>query len=147
MVIWGGRVDDGVNPAGGRYNPATDTWTPVSTTIDKFGFASRRNHTAVWTGTEMIVFGGEEDKGDALQGVGIRYRPSDDSWAQCSPVGAPSPRLDHAAVWTGKEMIIWGGTKQLLGTERVDGARYDPATDEWKPMSVENASGDAGVAA
>ena len=40
---------------GGRYNPSTDSWTATSTTNAP---AARAHHTAVWTGSEMIVWGG-----------------------------------------------------------------------------------------
>ena len=40
---------------GGRYNPSTDSWTATSTTNAPDG---RYGHTAVWTGSEMIVWGG-----------------------------------------------------------------------------------------
>ena len=43
---------------GGRYNPGTDTWTATSTTNAP---AARAFHTAVWTGSEMIVWGGYDD--------------------------------------------------------------------------------------
>jgi hypothetical protein len=37
--------------SGGRYNPATDSWKPVST----IGIpAARMFHTAVWTGSEIL---------------------------------------------------------------------------------------------
>ena len=39
---------------GGRYNPSTDSWTATSTTNAPSG---RVGHTAVWTGSEMIVWG------------------------------------------------------------------------------------------
>ena len=32
MVIWGGRSESNYRITGGRYDPATDTWTPTSTT-------------------------------------------------------------------------------------------------------------------
>ena len=41
---------------GGRYDPATDSWTATSTTSAP---AARYYHTAVWTGSEMIVWGGD----------------------------------------------------------------------------------------
>ena len=41
--------------SGGRYNPSTDSWTATSTTDAP---AARAGHTAVWTGSEMIVWGG-----------------------------------------------------------------------------------------
>src|SRR5262249_41278168 len=43
-------------------------------------------------------------------------------------------RASHTAVWTGSEMIVWGGggTAGLLAT----GGRYTPATDSWAPTSM-----------
>src|SRR5204862_8106325 len=40
---------------GGRYNPSTDSWTATSTTNAPAG---RDSHVAVWTDSEMIVWGG-----------------------------------------------------------------------------------------
>jgi hypothetical protein len=33
----------------------------------------------------------------------------DDTWDPTSLINAPTARLDHTAVWTGSEMIVWGG--------------------------------------
>ena len=50
-----------------------------------------------------------------------------------STIGAPSARAEHAAVWTGTDMIVWGGVgtgdnnSPYFGT----GGRYNPATDSW----------------
>ena len=57
-----GRIDDGsyLN-TGGRYNPSTDSWTATSTTGAP---AARTYHTAVWTGSEMIVWGGADGSSD-----------------------------------------------------------------------------------
>ena len=56
MIVWGGYTSNGnrVND-GGRYNPASNTWTSVSLTNAP---AARNSHTAVWTGTEMLIWGG-----------------------------------------------------------------------------------------
>jgi len=58
MLVWGG-YRDGVHPTtvGGRYNPATNTWLPMSIRPDA-PYPVPIFHTAVWTGTEMIVWGG-----------------------------------------------------------------------------------------
>src|SRR4030095_17242858 len=32
-----------------------------------------------------------------------------DTWTAIQSAGAPSPREAHTAVWTGAEMIVWGG--------------------------------------
>ena len=55
MIVWGGLGTNYLND-GGRYNPTTDTWTAMSTNGAPGG---RIYHTAVWTGSEMIVWGGE----------------------------------------------------------------------------------------
>src|SRR5881392_1267560 len=89
---------------------------------------ARAAHSAVWTGREMIVWGGGID-GQFLN-TGARYVPATDIWRTTSPYGAPSPRWFHAAVWTGQEMIIWGGRPNFYGNDNLsDGARYDPTTD------------------
>ena len=102
MIVWGGF--DGANlNTGGRYNPSTDSWTATSTTNAP---AARDDHTAVWTGSEMIVWGGGDTA--ASLNTGGRYNPSTDTWTATSTTNAPAAR-SHTAVWTGSEMIVWGG--------------------------------------
>lgn len=93
--------------------------------------------SAVWTGSEFIVFGGGHgDKVDnTLSAAGVAYDPDRRAWRTI----APSPlgqRARHVAVWTGREMLVWGGTARHHGVgDLVDGARYDPVTDRWRPMA------------
>ena len=120
---------------GGRYNPSTDSWTATSTTNAP---AVRSHHTAVWTGSEMIVWGGNDDDGELNSGG--RYNPNTDSWTATSTTNAPTARASHTAVWTGSEMIVWGGylfdgTNHYLNT----GGRYNPGTDSWTATSTTNA--------
>jgi len=84
-----------------------DTWTNTSTAHAPL---HRRSHTAVWTGTEMIVWGGCSDFfcNNPLN-TGGRYNPTTDSWTATSTTNAPAARFDHTTVWTGSEMIVWGG--------------------------------------
>jgi hypothetical protein len=55
---------------GGRYNPGTDSWTPTSTTDAPL---SREDHTAVWTGSQMIVWGGWDGNSRPTDRSGGRY--------------------------------------------------------------------------
>ena len=55
MIVWGVIVDPSPSNTGGRYNPASNSW--LATTLVKDPTTLAR-HRAVWTGTEMIVFGG-----------------------------------------------------------------------------------------
>ena len=148
MIVWGGLADNGTLNDGARYNPATDTWRRIAPSP----LAARFEPTAVWTGTEMIVFGGVliTDKWRSY-GDGARYNPATDTWTLLNPQGAPSSRTVHSAVWTGKEMLIWGGRflnhPPELGYP-VAGASYDPATDSWTPIpTLGSPEGRAGHAA
>src|SRR6266567_3206094 len=85
--------------------PCTDdTWTATTTSNVP---SARDAHTAVWTGSEMIVWGGFEPFSSF--NTGGRYNPSTDSWTATSLTNAPTARYAHTAVWTGSEMIVWGG--------------------------------------
>jgi N-acetylneuraminic acid mutarotase len=147
MLVWGGYTDshaiysgahaDGQLNSGGRYDPAKDSWRPITTQ----GAPSRRSaHAAVWTGREMIIWGG----GDATKALndGARYDPEADTWTPLNTKGAPCPRIAAVAVWTGQEMLVWGGCARDIDARAAhfeDGARYNPRTDCWLPMSSQGA--------
>ncbi len=146
MVIWGG--DNGSSIAknsGARYDPANDAWTQIATTGAP---SARSQQTAVWTGSEMIVWGGFTGA-SAFEtlGDGARYDPLSDSWTPVSAVDQPSPRVRHTAIWTGTEMIVWGGFFCLgcANGELGTGARYDPGTNTWTPISTVNAPAARGL--
>ncbi len=138
MIVWGGTGLFGnsireVN-TGGRYDSATDAWSPTSSGANVP--AARSQHTAVWTGTEMIVWGGSSASGSLLD-TGGRYSPSADTWSPTSTgTDVPTARSWHTAVWTGTEMIVWGGSSSHLGDALNTGGRYSPSTDTWSPSST-----------
>jgi hypothetical protein len=110
-----------------------DNWTP--TTIVNAPTA-REGHSAVWTGSEMIVWGGANFSTPPNTNTGSRYNPATDSWTATSIVNAPDARWRHSTVWTGIEIIVWGGggNNLILNT----GGRYNPITDSWAATSTTN---------
>src|SRR6266496_3698203 len=113
--------------------PCTDdTWAATSTTNAPL---PRQFHTAVWTGSEMIIWGGFYNVG--YVNTGGRYNPDTNSWAATSITNAPSARYNHTAVWTDSEMIVWGGYgyEGWLNT----GGRYNASTHTWTVTSTNNA--------
>jgi len=134
MIVWGGfDGSTGDLDSGGRYDPVMDRWRPVSMVA---GPQARSEHSAVWAGDRMIVWGGNVFfTGDAY-GDGFSYDPAADRWAPISAANAPSPRFGHSAIWTGREMVVWGGAG--LDIEQT-GGRYDPSLDRWSPVSTQDA--------
>jgi N-acetylneuraminic acid mutarotase len=93
----------------------------------------RDGETAVWTGGEIIVWGGYA--GGYLQGGG-RYNPLANTWTALPTNGAPIARAYHTAVWTSSEMIVWGGVGATLLN---DGGRYNPAANSWTALPTNSA--------
>jgi hypothetical protein len=123
MVVWGGYNGSYLN-TGSEYDPSTDSWVSTTTTGAP---AAREVHTAAWTGSEMIVWGGNGNSG--YLNTGGRYNPSTNTWLAITTTRVPAARALHTAVWTGNEMIVWGGdgNSGYLTT----GGRYNPSTDTW----------------
>jgi len=146
IVIWGGTVFVGgsddfeyVND-GAAYNPTTDSWRSVPSSPIK----GRWQHTAVWTGDTMIIWGGaatDQDR-DALAD-GAAYNPETNTWTTIPP-GPLDPRNEHAGLWTDQGMIIWGGHVRTSGSswrQYADGAIYDSATETWTLIDPAPATG------
>ena len=81
-----------------------DTWTDMSGADLP---VPRTSHTAVWTGSELILWGGWGPGPFGSLKTGGRYDPATDTWKQTSTNSAPGYRLQHTAVWSGTEMIVW----------------------------------------
>jgi len=138
MIVWGGAncypscpSPQEVN-SGGRFTPATNSWSLTSAGPNVP--AARTGHTAVWTGREMIVWGGGPQTGSPTDALGHRYDPLTDTWTLTSGTGAPAARSSHTAIWSGREMIVWGGysTGQYLNT----GSRYNPMNNTWQATAL-----------
>jgi hypothetical protein len=107
----------------------------------------RIGHSAVWTGGELLLWGGRLP-GGRPKGDGAAYDPAGDRWRRLPP--APlTGRFGHAAVWTGTEMLVWGGARPAAaGRSEValaDGAAYQPATRTWRPIPPAPLAGDTAV--
>jgi hypothetical protein len=85
----------------------------------------------VWTGNELIYWGGDTGYGGTHHADGAAYDPLSGAWRELSP--APiSGRSSAGAVWTGQEVVIWGGwADEPVG----DGAAYSPAENTWRKLA------------
>jgi hypothetical protein len=72
----------------------------------------------------MIVWGGTSSAASFVyDATGGRYDPANNSWTALTNIGAPAARVNPNMVWSGSEMIIWGGSN---GSGLDAGGRYRP---------------------
>jgi N-acetylneuraminic acid mutarotase len=106
---------------GSSTRPAADSWRPLPPAPLTF----EAGQTSVWTGKELIVSGltGAAPDGNLLDAVdaAIAYNPSTRHWRRLASPPKTDTYCHRNAVWTGKEMLVWGCS--LLA--------YDPSSDHW----------------
>jgi hypothetical protein len=97
----------------------------------------RVSAAAVGTDEGLIVWGGYVYSGysdEVAQGDGFRYDVRTQTWDELpdSPLQA---RTIPASVWTGTQLLIWGGARTPdLDGYRADGAAFDPASGTWRML-------------
>lgn len=104
------------------------SWSALSQTN---GPSARQKHFAVWTGTYMLIYGGQASGAYASGTFG--YDPVNDRWIQGTASNEPH-YLNSSVVWTGNEILVWGGT--VSGTRQNAGYAYTPATNSWTAIST-----------
>ncbi len=107
---------------GARYAPATGKWTQVPDTANAPDY--RTGHAAAWTGNRMVVWGG--CNGSNYYDDGKSLDLATGTWAPVASSAActPAHRAFHRAIWTGDDILVWGG---VLGSDyHDDGYRFAP---------------------
>lgn len=133
LIIWGGIGNDGLIGDGYIFSfdrestnfqesgaEVTGEWVKLPTEGQP---SPRIGHTANWTGSEMIIFGGETNFGET--NTGFAYDPSKTKWRSLTTRGGALKRSLHTAEWTGSQLVIFGGVvnkiriseTQLLDTQ------------------------------
>jgi len=146
LIIWGGERSTSNGESveymndGAAFNPISGTWRQLAPSP----LAGRWQHTAVWTGEVMIIWGGaaSDGTGDALAD-GAVYDPATDSWFPLPP-GPLVARGGHTAFWTDQGMLIWGGEVRTSGSswaQFADGAIFDPTSASWTPIVPASVTG------
>ena len=152
MVVAGGFASpDGLasdaSPAtdGAAWDAATNAWhaiAPMPTTLPGY------DQTAVWTGTEVLVWSSAPATPETNgREVVLAYNPSTNTW-RTLPSSGLTPRQGAVTIWTGHQLVVWGGLNFDFTYAYPDGARLDPLTGTWQrvPTAPVPARGFAGAA-
>jgi len=130
MIVWGGVARSGMVRAasdGAAYDPATRTWRTIAQA--PAGLQGDGGAGVVWTGREMVVWASSSPDGPFGTGA---YDASTDTWRRL-PAGPLGWREGYSSAWTGKELIVVGGS---LGDSLAKpvAAALDPKTGSWRPL-------------
>jgi hypothetical protein len=117
LLVVGG-VDSRGKPAtaGFAYNPAANSWRPIAP------HEAAPEDSAVWAGGQLLLVSGNRL---------AAYDPGSNRWSLL-PNAPLRSRVDTGAVWTGTELLVWGG---VIGTPagtsapptyQTDGAAFAP---------------------
>jgi N-acetylneuraminic acid mutarotase len=133
LVVVNGRDADGKAVGGAAYSPATDTWRRIASLP-----ASHYGGNAVWNGRDVLVVGGETTTSKSRPPAPARtlyaYNPGANRWRQLRSLQAG--RAEAAAVWTGRQLLVWGGETGSAGSLYLApyGLAYDPTSDRWSQL-------------
>ena len=83
--------------------------------------------TSVWTGKEMLVFGRAHVTRLESANVAAAYSPVANRWRRLAPPRGDTGSYNghYSAVWTGREMLVWGPLTQEA---------FNPVTNRWRPL-------------
>ncbi|MPZ72462.1 MAG: hypothetical protein GEU74_04415 [Nitriliruptorales bacterium] len=126
-----------IAPASTEAPPAPAAAPPSDwTQLPPAPISGRQAHSLVWTGEEALVWGGVRAPRDPRRARaatdGAAYSPALQRWRQL-PDAPDTGRFLHAAAWTGREMLVWGGATPQ-GRPQPAGLAYDPARDKWRVL-------------
>ena len=110
------------------FDPKLNKWKAVSlrgAPLDK-----RINNVLVWTGKEVLIWGGSNYAGNKKMSSGYLYNPETNTWRRTAP-SIISERKSPAVLKIGKEIIIWG---EFWG-KKMDGAAYNTETNTWRKIA------------
>jgi len=140
LIVWGGQTQQTAqtNPMidadGAAYNPTTHRWRRLPAAP----IAGREDAVAVWTGAELIIWGGSDAEQLAemnsqsplprppTESDAVAYHPATNTWQRIGTVPlATSLGATTEGVWTGDRVVLMSG---------LSSASYDPATGAWRPL-------------
>jgi hypothetical protein len=135
LIVWGGYIYLGYDedPLADGY--VLDPLTGDSEPLPPAPLPARASPATAWTGTELIVWAGDDLHGGSF-GDGAAYDPASNTWRAIAD--GPIELTDGMAIWSGKEMIVFGAALHggsFPETPVAIGAAYDPVIDSWRRIA------------
>lgn len=90
-------------------------WRTVASPLGR-----RVNPNTMWTGAEVLVWGGDDGSGSGMRFSGALFNPVTDSWRSIAP--SPIRSSPVSAVWAENQAVFANGEMVAI---------YEPATNRW----------------
>ncbi len=117
MIAWGAGRNGLGSSTGAAFDPGSWSWHPIAKTP-----LTLNAFTAVWTGTQVVVFGAELDgrnHASTPTAVGEAYSPDSDTW-RLLPRSALSPQASTVA-WVDGRLVAYDYVLVSATLDRIDG--------------------------
>jgi hypothetical protein len=114
-----------------------ETFGGVTTSLPDAPIDGRVGESAAWTGTELVIWGGEHRPEQPLSseppadGAALDVHAGTWRMMAASPLAGRSGAL---SAWSGSEVLIWGGSSTADDRWLEDGAAWNPSTDTWRRL-------------
>jgi hypothetical protein len=124
LIVWGGVAPDSDAPTSDAfaYDPIQRTWRELPDAPVEW-IAASFDTRGIWTGTEALFYR-----------AGVAFDPASETWRELPPSPHDPEFRQTAAVWTGSDVIVFGGG-QVDSATTHEGAAYDPTTDRWRTIA------------
>ncbi len=120
MIVYGGTGSVPALGSGASYDIDDDRWNPIDVT----SIPELTSHTAIWTGTTKVIYGGY-DGSNQLDDVNV-YDASANNWKTYPGLGAVG-------------LLLCGGYDGALAYK--DCSSYTPTTNSWNDLNSPLQSG------
>jgi hypothetical protein len=112
-------------PSSEPWNAAGPGWTELPAPP-----LALRGAALVWTGDQLILFGGTGDYEATASVAAFAFDPTVGSWSRLPD--PPSATWGSQGFWTGTEALFWGGQDP---SDALGGVAFDPSTQTWRTIA------------
>jgi hypothetical protein len=109
---------------GDPWSMAGEGWTELPAPP-----VSLRGPSLVWTGAELILFGGTSDDERSASVAAYAFDPVAGAWSDLPD--PPAAAWGSQGFWTGQEALFWGGQDP---SDALGGVAFDPVTRAWRTI-------------
>jgi hypothetical protein len=126
LIYWGGAGrgdgEGGARAGGFAFDPAAREWRPIPAAP-----VAGTGADATWTGSDVLF------SVDGSLAPTMAFRPATSTWSSL-PVSPHAPSWGGTSLWTGRDLLVWGGGPPGASTTR-EGAALDLATGTWRTLA------------